>query len=267
MQMPTQIGPASNHLRWDDKPQANQITMMLLQDILVRHSFEDVLQDVPPNHVDYKRIDLPPKLRRMYNELANTCRLALEKEDVTAVHAAALRTKLLQLCSGAVYSSPDTYHVLDPFRYELIADLVEERDHRVVFFNWHHQRDLLSEHFRKRGISFQLLDSSVSDTKKTEYVRRYQTGEYRTLLIHPKTGAHGLTLTRGTTSIVSSPIYEPDYLKQLIHRIYRGGQTQATNTLLVSANNTVEELVYQKLNAGTLRMNDFLELICESTKA
>lgn len=270
MQTPVQIGPGANHLRWEDKPQANEIVQIMLDDIMVRHAFEEVMTDVPPNHVDTKFIRLPLRLMQKYYQLERAMRLLLDNGEVLSVtHASSLRQKLLQLCSGAIYAEGDLegeggYELLDPYRYELIADLVEERPFSVTFFNWRHQRVELEKALRKRGVAFEVIDGTVPQRQRPRIVDEYQAGRYQTLLVNYKTGAHGLTLTRGTTSIICSPIYEPNYFKQTIHRIYRGGQTEVTNTLLVCAKGTVEELVYERLRAGTLRMQDFLKLVQES---
>jgi SNF2 family DNA or RNA helicase len=265
VQVPVQIGPKANHLRWDDKPGAAQAIHELLADITIRHAFEDVMTHVPPNHKDVKTFTLSARCKKLYDQMENESLLALDNGDViTSVHAASLRNKLLQIASGAVYDGNEdgSYKVLDPQRYELIADLVEEREHSITFFNWRHQRDLLTGEFQKRGISYALIDGTVTkDSERARIVDDYQAGKYRTLLIHPRTGAHGLTLTRGTTTIVSSPLYEADLLKQLIHRIYRGDQRQVTNTLLVQAQGTVEDLVYARLDAKYGRMLDLLDLM------
>lgn len=264
MQTSVQIGPRPEHVAWSDREGANELTMYMLQDILVRHAFEEVMTDVPANHIDYKWVELPPKLRRQYDMLESELALLVGNEQqISAVHAASLRTKLLQLCSGAVYDSEGNYVVLDPFRYELIADMVQERQHSVTFFNWKHQKEEMSKHFDKRGITYAVIDGSVPDRDRGVIVEDYQAGRYQTLLLHPKTGAHGLTLTRGTTSFLTSPIYEADYFKQTIHRIYRGGQTQVTNTVCVGAKDTVEELVYRNLAANTTQMQTFLSLVAE----
>lgn len=270
MQEPHQIGPGANHLKWVDKPQANEIAQLLIDDITVRHAFEEVMTDVPPNHVDTKIVSLPFKLMRQYKELEQQMVMLLESgQRLSVTHASSLRSKLLQLCSGAIYGEADidgegNYTLLDDYRYKLISDIVEERGHSVVFFNWRHQGDQLAKELTKRGLTFERIDGNCPIRERPKIVAAYQRGEYRTLLVHYKTGAHGLTLTRGTTAILSSPIYEPNYFKQTIHRIYRGGQTEVTNTLLVCARGTVEELVYEKLRAGTLRMEDFLRLCQES---
>lgn len=263
IQVPTQIGPRPEHVRWDDKPGAATAVNELLRDVMIRHSFEEVMTHVPPNHRDMKGFDLSPKAKKAYDKMALECILELKDETITAVHAASLRTKLLQIASGAVYNGGEdsAYSLIDTGRYELIAELVENRPHSVVFFNWKHQREELGKMFSKKDISYALIDGSVKAKDRDQIVADYQDGKYQTILLHPRTGAHGLTLTRGTTTIVSSPIYEADLLKQAIHRIYRGAQNQVTNTILVKANGTVEQKVYDVLLDKEARMVDFLELV------
>lgn len=259
VQIPTQVGPQANHIRWDDRPGVEMDVFALLQDVVIRHAFEEVMTHVPPNHKAHYDIELPKGLMAQYKALEATSILEL-KDTVSAVQASSLRNKLLQLCSGAVYHGNE-YTVLDRSRYALIVDLVAERDHSVVFFNWKHQRDELVAELDRRNMYFAVIDGDTPDLMRIDIVRKYQAGYYQTLLLHPRTGAHGLTLTRGTTTILASPIYEADLLKQAIYRIYRGDQAQITNTILVRAKNTVEEFVYQRLDDKTLRMDDFLQLV------
>lgn len=265
MQWSEQIGPSAEHRAWHDKPGAAQALFELLNDITIRHAFEDVMTHVPPNHRDQKRFRPNAKLMKLYNELAAKAIVQLGNREVVGVHAAALRSKLLQLASGAVYSVPEDdespYVMVDRQRYELIADLIEERDHSVVFFNWRHQRIELAKELDRRKIPYAIIDGSVPVKRRDEIVKRYQNGDFQTILLHPRTGAHGLTLTRGTTTILSSPIYEADMLKQAIHRIYRGDQREVTNTLMVIADGTVEDLVYERLDDRYGRMSDLLSLL------
>ena len=263
VQIPTQIGPKPQHVRWDDKPGAAQAIREILEDITIRHAFEDVMTHVPPNYRETKLFDLSRNATKQYMQMETTCMLKAETGDISAVHAASLRTKLLQIASGAVYTGGEDgeYLVIDNGRYELIADMVEGREHSVVFFNWKHQRDLLSEEFDRRKISYAIIDGNVKPAQRDKIVADYQAGEYQTLLLHPKTGAHGLTLTRGTTTIISSPIYEADMLKQALHRIYRGDQKCVTNTILVEAKGTVEQKVCARLDDKYGRMIDLLDLM------
>ena len=119
----------------------------------------------------------------------------------------------LQIASGSVYGEKRT-NLLDTKRYELVLDLIEQREHSVVFFVWTHQKEELERLARARKISFATIDGSVSIKKRNQIVKAYQNGFFKTLFLHPKTGAHGITLTRGTSTIWVSPIYEADFMKR-----------------------------------------------------
>jgi len=185
----------------------------------------------------------------------------LQEADVVALNAAILRTKLLQIASGAVYGEANTTSLIDEGRYELVLDLIEQRKHSICFFNWTHQKEYLIREARKRKIMFAVIDSKTPARRRAEVVEAFQQGFYQTLFMHPKTGAHGLTLTKGTAVIWSSPIYEADLMKQGIHRIVRSGQTQTTETLLVCAKNTIEHYVYEVLRNKEAKMKNLLEML------
>lgn len=263
-----QVGPQANMLKWHDKPGATDAVFSLIADVTIRHSFESVMTHVPPNHVSRYEFDLNKKTQKIYEEFATHMVATINEERVNAVHASSLRQKLLQIASGAVYDGGDdrSYALVDTQRYELAAELIEQYQHSVVFFNWFHQREQMCALLERRGISFAMIDGTVKDSDRERIVREFQAGRYQTVLLHPRTGAHGLTLTRGEACIMLSPFYEADLLKQAIHRIYRGTQDKATNTILIQARNTVEALVYGRLDEKTTNMNDFLGLVVASQR-
>ena len=268
VQQSEQVGPMPNMVKWSDKPGALEAVFSLIEDISIRHSFEDVMTHVPPNHVSRYQFDLNNKAQKIYEQFATNMIATINDEKISAVHAASLRQKLLQIASGAVYSGGDerAYALVDTQRYELAYDLISKYRHSVVFFNWFHQREEMAKILSNRDVRFAIIDGTVKDHERSRIVTDFQNGAYQTVLLHPRTGAHGLTLTRGEACIILSPFYEADLLKQAIHRIYRGAQDKVTNTVLVQANNTVEGLVYGKLDSKTSNMNDFLELVVASQR-
>ena len=256
---PKQVGPSPRMVKWSDKQGAEEAVASLISDITSRNLFENCM-DIPPNHTYRVPYTLNSKNKQQYLELLENAVLELSGDTVTAVNQAVLRTKLLQVAAGVVYADGGA-KVLDTGRAELVIDLVEKRAHSVVFFNWSHQKEQLAAEADKRGVTYEIIDGSVPNRRRAEIVEAYQAGFFQTLFLHPKTGAHGLTLTKGTTTIWTSPIYEPDYLKQGKHRIYRGGQTQATETILIEAVDTVEQRVYEILDGKQLGMESLLALL------
>jgi SNF2 family DNA or RNA helicase len=274
---PQQVGPRPEMVKWMDKPYAEQAVAHLLKDITVRHKFEECI-DIPANHLYSVPYHMSPKHKRAYDQMERDAITMLDSGRlITTVNAAGVMTKLLQIASGASYSEEGTgnsalqakaadalgYVPIDTGRYELVADLVEQRGHSVVFFNWTHQRDLLKKEFEARGITFAVIDGSASDKDRKEAVDGFQSGFYRVLLAHPASAAHGLTLTKGTATIWASPTYNLEHFLQGNRRIYRAGQTQKTETIMVLAPGTVEDKVFQKLQEKDARQGSMLDLLKE----
>lgn len=255
---PKQVGPSAQMIKWEDRPGASDAVAKLMEDITIRHKFEDCL-DIPANHEYSVPYFLTPKQKKTYDDMEQAQLTLLNDKDlVTAVNAAATATKLLQIASGAVYESEDKYHLIDTLRYETVLDLAEQRPHTVIFFLWKHQKDYLLSEATKRGLTYCVLDGSVSDKNRNLAVEYFQKGFYRICFAHPQSAAHGLTLTRGTATIWASPTYNLEHYQQGLKRIYRAGQTQKTETITLVAQGTIEERVFAALQNKRVQMTDLL---------
>jgi len=280
---PKQVGPSPNMVKWEDKVGAEDAVTMLLKDIIIRNKLEECV-DLPENIMYTVPYYFSEKQKNAYIQMEMAEIAALEDGSVvSAVNAASVMTKLLQISSGAVYgdslavaaqhvpslvpaavaqrmgASDNVYHVVDEGRYQLIMDLIEARDHSVTFFLWKHQRDLLVENARKRKISFAVIDGSVSEKERAQIVTQYQQGMYQTIFAHPQSTAHGLTLTRGNTTIWASPTYNLEHFQQGNRRIFRIGQKQKTETIVVLADDTCEQRVFDALQSKNVRLTSLLE--------
>lgn len=240
---------------WEDKPGMEPIIYELLKDIALRHKLEDCVE-IPENSVHTVDFELNKAHLKTYQEFENNALLQLNDSKVTAINAAVLANKLLQITSGAVYDADHNYQLLTTDRYELIKDLAEARPQVVIAFHWQHQKDQLL----KLLPNAKYIDGSISNKNRTELITAFQAKEIPQILIHPKTGAHGITLTAGTATIWASPTYSSEDFTQLNHRIYRAGQTKKTETLLVTAKNTIEETVYSKLQGKLTNMTNIMSL-------
>lgn len=259
---PRQVGPSAQMIKWEDRPGASDAVSKLMEDVTIRHKFEDCI-DIPPNHEYHVPYYLTAAQQKAYDQM-EAAQIALlndaakQQRVVTAVNAAAVATKLLQIASGAVYEDSETYHLVDKERYETVLDLAEQRPHCVVFFLWKHQKDHLIKEAQARGISFCVIDGTTTDRQRHEAVDYFQKGLYRICFAHPQSAAHGLTLTRGTATIWASPTYNLEHYEQGLKRIHRAGQTQKTETIVVVAQKTIEEKVWAALQTKRVRMDDLL---------
>lgn len=265
---PTQVGSQPNMVKWEDKPGAEVSVAALLKDMTIRNVFEEC-HDIPQNSKNIVPFFMEKKQARAYADMEKHAVALVNNTDVvSAVNAAVVVNKLLQIASGAVYGEGDDYAVVDTGRSELIADLVEARTNPcVVFFHWKHQRDGLISEFKKRGITYTVMDGTTTDKDRALGVTHFQAGFYHVFLAHPASAAHGLTLTRATTTIWTSPTYNLEHFIQGNRRIYRAGQTKKTETIVVLASGTIENEVYAKASAKGQRQTSILDLINTFSKS
>lgn len=249
------------YVEWVDKDEARESVAQILSDVTIRHEFHKVMPHVPGNIEHFIYYKPSAKLIAQYEQLKEEARLMVKDGEVNAVNAAVLRGKLLQLASGSVYGEGGKTHVIDDGRNELILDLIEQRQHSITFYNWDHQREALLKGLAKRKISHAEITRNTKGSDRGRIVREYQDGQYQTLLMHPQTGAHGLTLTRGTAVIWCSPNDRADLIVQGKHRVLRGVQDKETENVMVCANNTLERRVYERTQGKRDAMVELMELL------
>lgn len=260
VQDPTQ-GPF--RVTWEDKEGAEEAIYGILADMVVRHRFQDCV-DIPPTtylHVPYQ---LSTKQRRVYDAMMKKRIVDHKAEGLSdtlkAGHGGTAAQKVLQICSGAVYSDNGVAQVLDLGRYELVMDLAAERHHPVIFYFWKHQLDELARLAAARGLTYGILNGGTSDTERSAIYQRYQAGMLDGLLAHPEVVAHGYTFTRGTSIIWPNPTADIEWFRQGNARQARIGQTKKTEIVMVTAEDTVESEVYDVLMKRDARMSHLLNL-------
>jgi SNF2 family DNA or RNA helicase len=92
-------------------------------------------------------------------------------------------------------------------------------------------------------------------------VERFQNGLHKVFLAHPQAAGHGLTLTKGTRTIWVSPTWNLETFIQANRRIYRAGQHKRTETIVLTAEGTVEEQVFQRLTEKDAIQTSVLDLM------
>jgi len=239
--------------RWVDKPGAADAVLSAIADRTVRFKLEDCL-DMPDRIYRTIKTDLGPATQELYDSMYKQAVLEFESSRVSAVNGAALTTKLLQIASGAVYSSVGSAESFietadvkaADSRYNIVAELCAERKQTLVAFQWQHQKHRLIEALKAAGITnVGVIDGTTSDAAKI--VAEFQNQQLRVVLAHPQSAGHGLTLTNAEAVIWASPTYRGELFLQFNSRIYRVGQTKKTEVIMLAANNTIEPKVYARL--------------------
>ena len=262
--IPIQVAANANAIQWQDKVGALDFVHDKLSDITIRFTLEECI-DMPEQVVQYMTVKMPTWIRKMYDDLIYNSFLEIDQSEITAIHAGARAKKILQLLSGAVYNDHGEAVRVHSERYNLVMDLVEQRDHTVVAFNYRHERNALIEEANKRKMNFAVIDGSVKSADRTRAVEEFQAGKHRVIFIHPQAAGHGITLTRGNTLVWCSPVYSAELSKQTEHRIYRAGQKRRTQIIRIAYEDSKEISVYEVMGEKSVRMLDLLGLFKKTT--
>jgi hypothetical protein len=258
----TEFKMVNGRIETVDREDAHDLVYGMLNDIVIGHRFDEVMPHVPPmdHHILY--YDMPDAAMAQYHKLRRETALKLAGGGaITAVHAADLANKLLQFASGAVYTSGDgkSWEVFDNGRYALIGELIEARDQTVVFCSWNHQKAQIVAELKRRKLPYAVF--TQSGAQRAEAVDDLQAGKVRALLMHPKSGAWGLTLTQAKTVIYASPLYNAAWKEQGDARIRRGRQNMPTESIVILARGTRDDLAYEVFVGRRTNMDALNELL------
>ena len=259
-----QIGERSI-TEWTDKANAEEMVADQLRDITIRHKLEDCI-DMPEQSITMRRVALPKRIMCQYETLARDSVLYTGTTTINAINAGVKVKKLLQLCTGAIYKEDGTSEGIHTERYDLVMELVKQRKHSLVAFNWKHERNHLIQLAEKEGIAYSVIDGDTPEEKRKRVVDDLQLGVLQVVFCHPQSAGHGLTMTKATSIIWCSPTYNAEHYLQFNRRIYRAGQTKRTEVIQIAASDTWETEVYTKLQSKMAKMEDLLAVLNITTE-
>lgn len=228
-------------------------------------AFEDITEAIAPLVVvmeaaDYlelpdlkvvdKFITLPPKARKLYDELEKEYIAVLpDTQDVlVAPTVAAAGAKCRQIANGAVYVSTneevqvhkqdtDNFEVLHDEKLDMLDGLLEEIGEHPTLVVYEFRHDL--HRISRRHLDWPCL-TGMSGECLQNMIARFNDGKVPRLLIQ-SSQAHGLNIQAGCSHLVFFGLtWNWEDYKQMVDRVHRQGQ-QATMVM-----------VYRLLAEGTL---------------
>ena len=212
-------------------------------DITISMRSTDYL-DMPELVTSEYAVSLDEDERKKYDAMKQDLLLRLPEGEVTAANAASLSGKLSQMANGAVYSDDGSVTVIHDQKLDALEDIIESANGSPLLIAYWYKHDLsrISERLHKLHIPFARLD-------KPEDIRRWNSGEYPVMLIHPASAGHGLNLQHGGSTIVwfSLP-WSLELYTQTVDRLFRQGQESGTVSVIhIMAKNTIDGRIVKAL--------------------
>jgi SNF2 family DNA or RNA helicase len=212
-----------------------------------------VLPDLPPKVEQALYCELDRRQRRLYDELRDHYRAALQArieasgmgrskiqvlEALLRLRQAALHPGLLD--AGRAGDPSAKLDVLLP----RLREVIEEGHKTLVFSQFTRMLAILRTQLDRDGIEYAYLDGRTRDREAC--VNRFQTDPAcKLFLVSLKAGGHGLNLTAAQYVFLFDPWWNPAVEAQAIDRVHRIGQANRVFAYRLIARDTIEEKVLE----------------------
>jgi SNF2 family DNA or RNA helicase len=251
---------------------ADQLIYDRLKPLALRMDAEDHLE-LPQMRTLPIKMELPPAVRRAYDEMEDDFLTLIQNEILTSPNAASSKMMLRQMCSGAVYKNQMDHITglkragkrewmeLHSEKLDALEDLMDELQGQQMLIGYDFQHDL--ERISKRFPSIPHFGQNEKADKRIESA--WNAGELQYVLGHPASMGHGLNLQGSSAHNIAWYTMTWDYelYDQFNRRIRRQGtKAQFINCYQFMMRNTVEEsLVAWLLKSKKKTQDDLLNAL------
>lgn len=220
------------------RKEAEQAIYSKISDICVSMKSEDYLE-LPPLIENNIYVELSPAARKKYDDFEEEQVMLLKDKEITAMSAAALSTKLLQLANGAIYHEEKHYVELHQEKLDALENIIEEAQGQsmLVFYTYQHDLDRILKRFPK-----------AKKLKTDKDIEDWNLGKIPILVAHPASAGHGLNLQHGGHILVwFGQTWSLELYQQAIKRLLRMGQKFPVIMHRIIARKTIDEKVIRAL--------------------
>jgi SNF2 family DNA or RNA helicase len=244
--------------KWAPKPDAKDQVFEALQPA-IRFTKAQCL-DLPPVVTMTREVPLTPQQAKYYNMLKDQMVVQAAGETISAVNAAAAVSKLLQISCGAAYTDDKEVVEFDAApRLGVLEEVLEETSRKVIVFALFTSAiATIHRHLLKKNISAEIIDGSVTPSKRGQIIHRFQNDpDPRVLVMQPAASAHGITLTAADTVVFYGPLMSVEQYIQCCARADRKGQTSDKVTVVHIQGSAMEKRMFAALK-GKVSDNSLL---------
>ncbi len=233
----------------------------LLKPIMIRRLKADVLKELPDKYYTTIRVDLTPQQRKAYDEMRKDSLAWIEQQPTDAPVAApmvlARLTRLRQFASayGVVEAAPDvelptSVRMAEPSsKLDALMDILSDTSEPIVVFSQFKQLiQLAAERTEKTlGKEYVAFTGDTPQRARANMIERFQRGDVPIFFATLQAGGVGITLHRASTVVFLDRAWSPAMNMQAEDRLHRIGQKNAVQVINIAANDTVDQVVEEKL--------------------
>ncbi len=221
--------------------------------------------DLPPVSARAIRIQLGAGEAKHYANLVGMLQTELENGTVNTT-ATALLTKLRQVTGGHLYNDGEQLSI-GTAKLDALAEIVESIGSKPVIIWAEYTAEINSIEKRMTDMGRKVWVMNGKTKNNGQRCAQFQTNtEIDTLVCHPQSVGHGVTLTKAAYSIFYSYGFSYEYHHQARARNYRKGQTQKVIHTYIIAEGTVDQDILLSLRAKKKDSNGVIDALRSITQ-
>jgi hypothetical protein len=250
---------------WVPRPDAEKIIADMLRGTVTRFTRDECF-DLPPTQYYTHELEMTDEQKDLVKKLRRDSLAEVEQGLIKGPNQAVVINKFLQIFSGAVKvvseDQVESIHKVDcgPKLTALDELLESSRGPVIVAADFAGSIARLAEHAERNKIPYRVVVGGTSKDDRRNAFDDLQADKYKMLIAHPRTIAHGLTLTTSNVILWWTPIYSHEIYEQFCGRITRPGQERKTYIVHFTCS-ALERMVLAKVNKKKERQNLLLKYL------
>lgn len=225
--------------------------------------------DMPELVYNTIHCDLPTKAMAEYKSMEEQLFVALaDGSSRGAVNAGAKYNACRQIANGGIYDEQHNGHHLHDAKVDALQELIDELQGKPVLIAYQFGHDL--ERIRKRFPHIQAICGGMKTAEVDRLIADWNGGCLKGthLAVQPQALSHGVNLQSGPGRHIywMGPSDNLDTVYQFDRRIYRQGVGSTVVVHRASCNDTLDELIWQKINNKEEVQSSLLEVLRQYAK-
>lgn len=240
------------------KEGAAELIYQKIHDLVITLRSSDYL-DIPDTVVEDIEVPLPKAAHSIYRQLEkDLLALLASGRVVTAVNAGVLVNKLLQVCSGTVYTQDDLSGRSASFIHDakilaLKKLLTDTGEPAIIACNFIHERESIVKAV-PRAVDAHTFKGDIEDA--------WNSGRIQYLVTDPRGLGHGLNLqVGGRDTVWVSPCHSRELYDQLNGRTARKGQDSVPRVFRLACPGTIDDAVLESLRVRGDEQGEMMEVL------
>jgi len=221
-----------------------------LAPIMIRHTKEQVLPELPPKDVHELWCSMTDTQQVQYLKFARMAEIELGDETLTATNVLAIYMRLKQFASATQrFENGILVPTEDSPKLNLLVEKLDELGimdgssdaQAIVASQFERMAKMVYEHLKAKGVAVSLLTGGAKG--KTETVKSFQEGEAKVVVMTTDTGGVSITLDKADTVFILDEKWNPDDQTQVEDRAHRTSRMHQVTIYYIRTKETIEEYI------------------------